>query len=50
VPVQLSERMLEKGGVSLEAADLRAPPESSAREKAQRRQVRSSNEDMNHPS
>jgi hypothetical protein len=32
----------------LKAADLRAPPKSSAREKLQRRQVRSSNEDIDY--
>jgi hypothetical protein len=46
VLVRLSKRILEKGGVMLKAADLRAPPKSSAREKLQRRQVRSSNEDI----
>jgi hypothetical protein len=49
VLVQLSKRILEKGGVSLEAAYLRASPKSSARERAQRKKVRSSNEDMDHP-
>jgi hypothetical protein len=44
----LSKRILEKGGVMLKAADLRAPPKSSAREKLQRRQVRSSNEDIDY--
>lgn len=32
----------------LKAADLRAPPKSSVPEKLQRRQVRSSNEDIDH--
>jgi hypothetical protein len=38
-----------EGGVRLKAADLRAPPKSSARERPQRRQVRSSNENMDYP-